>query len=458
MLRPLILKSALALMAPLMMSACAGVEEGAEAGEVLVVDAGALFDGREVIRDARMVVRDGRIEAVGPQAEVSAPAGADALDYGGRFIMPGMIAAHSHVGTVSGTEHGGRFYSRETVQRDLAQFQRYGVVAVNALGLNRPLFHELRTELRGTGHGGADLFGAGAGVGAVDGAPPTGPMGILPDQAMRPASPEEARLAVQETAQAGVDIIKIWVDPMGGRVPKMPPEIYAAAISEAHAQGLRAAAHIHDLEDAKGVVRAGVDVVGHGVRDAPVDPELISLMLEHDVWYVPTINIDEANYIYAEHPEWLEDAFFAAALSPELEAQLRDEDWRQGALEGAGGSRMAVMNNLRNLQSLHAAGVKVALGTDSGATAVRIPGFAEHRELELMVLAGMTPAEALTAATANGAALMGLTDRGQLAPGFVADFLVLADDPTADIRATRSLAEVWRSGQRMDVDAPGGAP
>lgn len=447
MLRSLVLKSVLAVMAPLAaLAACVAPQQT----DVLVVDASAIFDGRDVIRDARLVVREGRVEAVGPQSEIAAPAGAEILDYGDRFLMPGMIASHSHVGTVSGTEHGGRFYSRETVERDLAQFQRYGVVAVNALGLNRPLFHELRRELRGPGHDGADLFGAGAGVGAVDGAPPMDRMGVMPDQAMRPATPEEARAAVRETAEAGVDIIKIWVDPMGGQVPKMPEAIYAAAISEAHAQGLRAAAHIHDLEDAKGVIRAGVDIVGHGVRDAPVDQELIALMLEQDVWYVPTINIDEANYIYAEHPEWLEDPFFLAALSPELEAQLRDEAWRQRALDGAGSARMAVMNNLRNLQRLHAAGVKVALGTDSGATALRIPGYAEHRELELLVLAGMTPTEALAAATANGAALMGLSDRGQLAPGFVADFLVLEADPTADIRATRSLAEVWRGGYRVD--------
>lgn len=447
MLRPLVLKSVLALMAPLaVVAACISPHQE----DLLVVDAGALFDGREVIRDARMVVRGGMIEAVGPQAEIPAPGKAELLDLGDRFVMPGLIAAHSHVGTVSGTEHGGRFYSRETVQRDLAQFQRYGVVAVNALGLNRPLFHELRTEFRGPDHGGADLFGAGAGVGAVEGAPPMERMGVMPDQAMRPSTPEEARAAVREMAEAGVDIIKIWVDPMGGQVPKMPEEIYAAAISESHAQGLRAAAHIHDLEDAKGVIRAGVDVVGHGVRDAPVDQELISLMLDHDVWYIPTINIDEANYIYAEHPEWLDDPFFAAALSPELEAQFRDEAWRQRALGSAGGARMAVMNNLRNLQRLHEAGVKVALGTDSGATAVRIPGFAEHRELELLVLAGMTPAEALTAGTANAAALMGLADRGQLAPGFVADFLVLEADPTADIRATRTLSEVWRNGYRVD--------
>lgn len=446
MLRALLPSFLIGTLAAGSFSACAAPPQP----RAVVVDAGRLFDGQATIDNARMVIRDGRIAEVGPQADIEIPFGAQMVDHQERFLMPGLVAAHSHVGTVSGTDHGGRFYSRETVQRDLSQFQRYGVVVVNALGLNRPLFHELRTELRGGGHGGADLYGAGAGVGAVDGAPPAGRMGVLDDQATRPASPDEARAVVREMAEAGVDMIKIWVDPMGGQVPRMPPEIYAAAISEAHALGLKTAAHIHDLEDAKGVIRAGIDIIGHGVRDAPVDAELIEMMLEHDVWYIPTINIDEANYIYAEHPEWLDDPFFTAALSPELKAQLQNADWRQQALDNAGGARMAVMNNLRNLQRLHSAGVKIAMGTDSGATALRIPGFAEHRELELLVLAGLSPTDALAAATANGAALMGLEDRGRLAPGYAADFLVLEDDPTIDILATRSLIEVWRNGTRVE--------
>lgn len=427
-----------------------GLTACANAEDVLVVDAGKVFDGQDVSGPSRMVIREGRIAAIGPVETIALPEGAVHIDHSDKFIMPGLIAAHSHVGTVSGTEHGGRFYSRETVMRDLAQFQSYGVVAVNALGLNRPLFHELRQELRGADHSGADLYGAGAGVGAVDGAPPMGAMGVTEDQAARPGTPDAARAAVREMAEQGVDMVKVWVDPMGGRAPKMPPEIYAAAIEEAHALGLPAAAHIHDLEDAKGVVRTGIDVIGHGVRDRPVDEEFITLMLEHDVWYIPTINIDEANYIYAENPEWLADPFFARALSPELEAQFSDEDWRARALENAAGPRMAVMNNLRNLKRLHEAGVKIAFGTDSGATAVRIPGFAEHRELELLVQAGLSPVEALSAATANSAAAMGLEDRGRLAQGYVADFLVLEDDPTGHIRSTRSLKEVWRSGQRVD--------
>lgn len=420
------------------------------ANPALVIDAGRLFDGEQVIDDARMVIRDGRVVKVGARSDIATPEGAETIDHSEGFVMPGLIAAHSHVGMVQGTEHGGQFYSRETVLRDLAQFQRYGVVAVNALGLNRPLFHTLREELRGANHGGADLYGAAAGVGAVDGLPPDGVMGLSSDQIQRPETAEQAREAVRRMADAGIDMVKVWVDSADGQFPRMPEEVYRAAIDEAQALGLPAAAHVHDLEDAKGVVRAGVDVVAHGVRDELVDEEFVTMMREQGTWYVPTINLDEAEYIYAEHPEWLDDPFLRSALSDDLLTQLGDESWRTEKLADVEDDREAVNINLRNLGILHQAGINIALGTDSGATALRIPGFAEHRELELMVQAGMQPIEALRSATSKAAQMMRLEDRGSLAAGNRADFLVLASDPTADIRATRSLQQIWRDGQLVE--------
>lgn len=437
--------AAFALTAAATAAALAGCATSTGGGQT-VLDGARLFDGRQVIENARLVIRDGRVEAAGPAAEVAVPVGARRVDLSGRTVMPGLIAAHSHVGMVDGVDQGGHNYTREIVAKDLAQFQRYGVVAVNALGLNRPLFHSLRTEWRDGAHGGADLYGAGAGVGVTDGAPPAS-MNPQPDQAERPRTPAEARAAVDRMADAGVDMIKIWVDDLNGQAPKMTPDIYRAAIEQAHARGLKAAAHIHALEDAKGVVEAGADIVGHGVRDRPVDQAFIDLMIARGAWYVPTVNINEAEYVYAQHPEWLDDPFFRQALNPALEARLRDADWRRETLAKAEDPRRQVATNIENLRRLHAAGVKVAMGTDSGATPLRIPGFAEHLELGHMVAAGMTPVQALSAATWGGAQMMGLSDRGCLWTGCRADLLVLDGDPTADIRATRTLRAVWRNGR-----------
>lgn len=437
------------LTSALLAGACWMAMSATASAQTVVVEADRLFDGRAVIEDARLVIVDGVVTAVGPKAEVAAPDGATVTDLGDRFVMPGLIAAHSHVGMVNGVEQGGRFYTRETVASDLAQFQRYGVVAVNALGMNASVFHELRTEWRDGTHGGADLYGAGPGVGVVGGAPPQS-MNPLPEQVGRPETPEQARALVDAQAAAGIDMVKVWVDDLNDSAPKMTPEVYQAAIAQAHVHGLTAAAHIHDLADAKGVVWAGVDVIGHGVRDMPVDEEFIALMLEHDVWYVPTVNINEAEYIYAEHPEWLDDPFFKMALDPALEARFRDEAWRTERLAASERPRTAVRTNIDNLRRLHAAGVKIALGTDSGATPLRIPGFAEHLELGHLVEAGMTPTEALRVATSNSAAMLGLTDRGCLTVGCRADLVVLTADPTTDIANSRTIKAVWRNGRPAD--------
>ena len=418
-------------------------------GAVLVIDAGRIFDGESLIDNARMVISDGRVQAIGSREEIEIPEGAEVVNHGDRFVMPGMIGTHQHVGTVSGLEHGGANYSRETVTRDLEQFQRYGVVAVNSLGLNRPLFHELRQEFRGAAHGGADLYGAGAGIGAPSGAPPEDGMNVVDDQVYRPHTPREARDAVRQMADAGVDMIKIWLDGMGGSAPRMEPEVYAAAIDEAHLQGLLVAFHVHDLDDAKAAVTAGADIIAHGVRDVDVDDEFVSLMVENNVWYIPTINLDEGEYVYAEHPEWLDDPFIAGAFSEELRTRIADEQWRQQAIASNDDKREAVATNIRNLGRLHEAGAAIAMGTDAQGTAMRVAGFAEHRELELMVQAGMSALEVLRAATARGADLMRLEDRGRLAEGHLADFLVMDADPSQDIRATRTLREVWREGVRV---------
>ncbi|WP_249978869.1 amidohydrolase family protein [Vreelandella olivaria] len=410
-----------------------------------VIDAGTLFDGNQLSENARIVVQDGRVIEVGTREEVDTPEGAEVIDYSQYFIMPQMIAGHSHVGTVQGMEHGGDVYSRETVERDLAQFARYGIAAVNALGMNRPLFHELRTEMRGPDYAEADLYGAGTGLGAPDGAPPADAMNTEEDQVNRPGSPEEARESVQEMSNMGVDMIKVWIDDMGDNVPKMAPDIYTAVFEEATAQGLLSAAHIHDYADARAAIEAGVNVIAHGVRDQEIDDELITLMAENGVWYIPTININESNYLYAEHPEWLEDDFFTMGASPELQEAIADEEWREKALEDVDEDRQAVAVNIENLRRIvEHGGVRVVLGTDSGATAVRIPGFAEHQELALMAEAGMDPLDILIASTSAGADMLRIDDLGRIEPGARAQFIVIDGDPSESITDTRSIVEVIR--------------
>ncbi|MDC0708626.1 amidohydrolase family protein [Stigmatella sp. ncwal1] len=435
-----------AVLACLLATACAHGPKPATSSFVVVLEGARVFDGETLGGPSTVVLEGDLIRAVGPRGSLTVPKGARVVDYTGKILLPGLIVAHAHVGHTSGTEMERSFYTRERIAQQLTRYQAYGVVAVNSLGMNPPLFYTLRRELNGH-TAGADLYGAGPGIGAFRGTPPP-QMRLADDQVARPQTAEEARAMVRDMAERGVDMVKLWVDGMGGKMPKLAPALYRAAIDEAHRNGVKAAAHIHDLEDAKALVEAGIDVIGHGVRDQRVDDAFIQAMKDREVWYIPTIQLDEANYIYAEHPSWMDEPFFRAAVDPELQHHFEDPTWQRETLASpeVAKARKAVSTNQENLLLLHRAGVKIGFGTDSGGMPQRIPGFAEHRELELMVQAGLTPAEALRAATSGSAELMGLKDRGRIAPGKVADLVVLDADPTQDIRNTRGIHALWRRG------------
>ncbi|TDK22482.1 amidohydrolase family protein [Luteimonas aestuarii] len=418
---------------------------------VVLIEGACVFDGERDLGIVSMLLRDGRIEAIGPDVE-SVPEDARRVDYSGRYLVPGLVSNHAHVANTEGTEHGDRFYTRGNVIRDLRRFQALGVTTVTALGLNGDVFHALRDEVNADPSLGASLLGAGGGIGVADGAPPATNMGLEHDPALRPATPDEAREAVRRQAEAGIDIVKLWVDDLGGEAPIMRPDIYRAAIEEAHALGLLVAAHIHDLGPAKDLVDAGIDVIAHGVRDRPVDAALVAAMRGRGTWYMPTVQIDEANYLYAEQPGLIEqEPALRAALPQAVRAQFEEAGWRAQQLAGDGiaKAKAAVQTNLANLRTLHEAGVRIGFGTDSGALPHRVIGFAEHRELELMTQAGFTPRQALTTATRDAATLLGLDDRGTLAPGKRADFVVLGADPLSDIRNTRRIEAVWQAGRQV---------
>ena len=228
--------------------------------------------GGAAIDNATIVIRDGRIVAIGPSAGTPVPGDAEVVDYAGKTIIPGLISAHSHVGISVGLKAAAENYNRDAILRQLKQLEAYGVTTVMALGLNGPLFYELRPELHAGKLPGADLFGADQGIGIVGGQPSAAVVPVAENQISRPDTVEMARESIRQMAARKTDMVKIWLDSGGGLMPKLKPEVYSAVIEEAHKNGLRVAAHIYDLDDAKAIVKAGVDVVAHGVRDKPVTP------------------------------------------------------------------------------------------------------------------------------------------------------------------------------------------
>ena len=441
---------------------------GLRAGEpgVSVFTGARLIDGtgKPALEEATLIVKGDRIVAVGTAAALSGavPPGATIIDEKGMTIIPGLISAHSHLGLVKGASTASaENYTRENVAAQLGRYEGEGVTAVLSLGVNQDVLYQWRNEQRAGKLPGADIFTADRGLGVGGGAPP---FPLPGDQIYRPKDADEARAAVREMAGRHPDLIKLWLDDIFGTMPKMAPDIFRAAIDEAHRQGLRVAAHLFYLADAKALVAAGVDVLAHSVRDKPVDDELVSAMKSHHVIYIPTLALDESQFVYAEHPAWMDEPIFTAAVDPALLATWLSPDYRAkiAGSQSTARNRRAFDLAMHNVKTLHDAGITIALGTDSGAMPTRIAGFGEHRELQLLVKAGLTPAEALVCGTAHSAEVIGrANERGTLEAGKRADFVVLAGNPLADIRNTTRLSMIWHGGapvvpltQRQGTSAP----
>ncbi|HEY3129691.1 MAG TPA: amidohydrolase family protein [Acidobacteriota bacterium] len=420
--------------------------------ETVAIEGAQIWDGtgRVALKDGILIIRGERIYAVGARGAVSIPKGARIIQARGKTVIPGLINAHGHVGMVKGLKSSRENYSAENVLSQLKLYARYGVTAVMSLGTDfDPMFH-----IRGPARAGepprATVLTAGRGFTSKNGYP-----AVLPGNAGVPRevdTVEEVRQQIAELARQEVDMVKIWVDDHWGHYQKIRPELYEAIIAEAHKHSLRVMAHMFYLQDAKRLVRAGVDGLAHSVRDREVDDELIGLIKERQIFTVPTLVREESMFIYAEPPAFLEDPFFNRWVTPEVISTLKDPAYGNRVKADPEFSRYRGQLKMaqKNLKKLWDSGVKVAFGTDSGPPG-RFQGYFEHRELELMTKAGLTPAQALQAATLNAAQCLHLArDFGTLEKGKRADLILLDGDPLQDIRNTRKINQVWIGGREVN--------
>jgi imidazolonepropionase-like amidohydrolase len=435
--------------APLALYAAAKPSNMTAITHVRVIDG----SGSQPLENATVLIEGNHILAIQPGSR-PVPAGAHVLDFHGDTVIPGLINAHGHLGLISNGQNSATAYTEENVLSELRQYESYGVTTMLSLGLNRDLLYSVRARQRAGKLDGATVLTADRGIGVTDAAPG---LPAAPDQIYRPTNPEEARTAVDAMARRHADFVKIWVDPVGGTKPAMSPDVYRAVIDEAHRHHLRVAAHVYYLADAKSLVNDGVDLLAHSVRDRPVDQELIATMKRRHVGYIPTFTVDESFYIYAEHPGFMELDFFKKALDPSVLAELTSDAYAQkvnGDAKTAQHKADFAMDG-QNMKTLYDAGIHIGFGTDSGAYATRIPGFSEHRELEDMVHAGLTPMQALVSATGGNATLLGIAaTRGTLRPGKRADLVVLAANPLDDITNTRSIVAIFHDGRAVTPRVP----
>lgn len=402
----------------------------ARQGVATVFTGATVLDGTgSVVPNAMVVVRDGRIESIGPGSRTPRPAEARTIDLAGKFLMPGMITAHAHVSDINGL--GPRGYTDANTLRQLGVFARHGITSVWSLGGEQAPAFKARDAQSTTALDRARIF--------------------LSGDIITGATPEAARAMVAKVAATRPDIIKIRVDDNLGASQKMAPAVYAAVIDEAHKHGLRVSAHIYYLDDAKGLLKAGVDMIAHSVRDVEIDAEFISLMKARDVPYCPTLTRELSTFVYESTPAFFADPFFLKEADPAVVAQLKDPQ-RQAAMAKSASAqtyKAQLPTAQRNLKKAIDAGITVVMGTDTGPFPERFQGYFEHVELEMMVQSGLTPAQALKSATGDAARGLKMKDLGTVTPGAWADFIVLDADPRRDIRATRAIADVYLAGNRV---------
>ena len=405
--------------------------------------------GGTPLEQATIIISDGAIETVGIASAVTVPEGSTIIDMTGKTIMPGMINAHGHVQK----GHDDSIPVREDLLRRLGTYASYGVTTVVSLGAvpeGELVQISLRDEQDGVELDRARVYTSGMSINRV----PAEDGGGM----RRITTPDDARAAVDRVADLGVDVVKFHFD---NPPNNMSADTWGAIVEQADARGLRASPHLWFLADAKAAVEKGVDAIAHSVRDVDVDEALITAMKEGNVGYIPTLTRELSVFVYETTPAFLSDPFFLHGISvyrdqvdvvtaAEYQERVRNDPVAQSI-------KQALVQAQTNLKLLSDAGVLIGFGTDGGVpnanTFGRWEGYFEHVELELMVEAGLSPLQALTAATGGSARVSHLDQLGTIEPGKIADLLVLDANPLEDILNTRQINSVWVGGRQLGASA-----
>jgi imidazolonepropionase-like amidohydrolase len=403
-------------------------------------------DGQAPIESSAFIVDNGRFTSVGRKGELRLPPGAARVDLTGKTVMPAMVDVHSHMGflkQLDGSMAKANF-NRENLLDHLNRYAYHGFAAAISMGTD---MGDLPYQLRDEVHPGAALFRTvGRGL-AWPGSGPNDP--ARNDVTYVVTTVEQARQAVQDLAPHHPDFVKIWVDDRNHTQKKLTPELYGAAIDEAHKHNLRAIAHVYDLEDAKGLLRAGIEGFTHLVRDKDVDDEFLELVKQHPgVFITPNLGVTSRG-MEPGRPAWLDDPLLHETIPPgeikRLENQFANR--KPAALAS---TRASWDLQVRNLMKLRAAGARIVLGSDSAGDPLRTIGWHAIWEVDSMARAGMTPSEVIVASTRLAAETLKLDHLGMVAPGKSADFIVLNANPLDSIANTRKIYKVYLRGQEVD--------
>ena len=405
---------------------------GDASAQVTVLNHATLIDGTGAApqRDVAIVLEHGRIRDIAAAANFAPPAGATVVDLTGKFVVPGIINGHGHVGPPP----------REP---QLRQYALYGVTTTTSMYYDQDDVQEFKARQK---------------AGELRGARILTVMYRFMSEPFRPGSeaktPEEARAKVDEIAAKGADMIKVWIDAQGGRYPKLTREFCAAVMDQARRHGKVTMAHVVELADARMIVDEGVNVLAHNVRDQALPDDFIATLKQRNVSVISTLAREEAMFAFADGPAFTDNPFFQKGLTPERLALLKTKKRDEQAADPSRPRLMRMFETDKaNLKKLADAGVRIGFGTDSGGAPDRyfIQGFFEHRQMELMLQAGLTPMQIIQSFSKNNAELLGIDkDFGTLAKGKIADLLVLANNPLDDITNMRLIEAVYLGGRKFE--------
>ncbi len=412
---------------------------GAIAQPTTVLHNATLIDGTGSPPQPNMTItiRSGQIFSISPTPQgttfMDLAVGSQMVDLTGKFVTPGIINGHGHVGPLA---------------RDpqLRQYALYGVTTTTSMYFDQDDVQEFKAKQKAGDLRGARILTV---------------MYRFMSEPFKPGSenktPEEGRAKVDEIAAKGADFVKVWIDAQGGRHPKLTPEFTAAVMDQAKKHNKIRMSHIVELADARRMVDQGVNILVHNVRDQEIPDDFIATLKEKSVSVISTLAREEALFAYGEGPNGpprTDNPFFQKGLTAERLALLKSKH-RETQANDPDRPRWLRMfdTDKKNLKKLVDSGIKFGFGTDSGGALDRyfIQGYFEHRQMELMRDAGLTPMQIIVAFSKNNSEMLGIDkDFGTLAKGKAADLLVLTANPLDDIANMRSIEAVYLGGKKFE--------
>jgi methyltransferase (TIGR00027 family) len=402
------------------------------------IDNARVFDGEQLLDGVCVLIDGPLIAAVAPAGQlraVAAAADCEVIDGTGCTLLPGLIDSHTHViGTLDNLRLALAF--GVTTELDMFSFP--------------PELTGWLCEAAAETDDVADMRTSGT-VACPAGGHPVASLPFIPSL----AGPQDAAEFVTARQKEGSHYIKVMFDDgahLAQDLPTLDAATARAVADQARSAGLLTVAHIADTSTVRAALGAGIDAITHLPLDSPLPRDVVRTAAADGRFFIPTLAMMEVSAGAPEGRELADDDRIAAYLPAEVKTAIRvGTEGRCVMVPPAG---LDFRHALRSTALLHEAGVPVLAGTDAnnapGRACPVVHGAALHRELELLVAAGLAPAAALTAATAAPARQFGLADRGRIAPGMRADLLLVHGDPTVDITATRDIAGIWKRGAAFD--------